>query len=133
MLIIFINKYIYVTFRKLASYRVTLCHLVIQTKSRNPYCTAVGEKNSEINFFNFFEISDLTPLLLNSLYLSNPSADFKIFCFVLCRNEFWTTHTSILRKIKQNKKLFRSVSEKNRFFWVPPLNPFLAKRRKCDF
>ena len=88
MLIIFINKYIYVTFRKLASYRVTLCHLGYPNKVQKSILYRCGEKNSEINFLNFCEIFDLTPLLLNALYLSTPLADFKLFCLVLCRNEF---------------------------------------------
>ena len=91
-----------------------------------------GGKNSEINFFNFCEIFDLTPLLLNSLYLSTPSADFKIVCFVLCRNEFWTTLPLMLRKIKQNKKTFSICFwQKSIFLGVPPIQ--LVSRSPLNF
>src|SRR3989442_12163783 len=65
-----------------------LINYVYPNKVQKSILYRCGKKNSEINFFKFCEIFDLTPLLLNSLYLSTPSADFKNFCFVLCRNEF---------------------------------------------
>src|SRR2546425_10551068 len=81
MLIIFINKYIYVTFRKLASYRVTLCHLVIQTKSRNPYCTAMGKTIAKLTFLTFEKFFRFDPTLTKLLISQHSFGRFQNFLF----------------------------------------------------